>query len=97
MGYKDVCGFRECGFTCFGFHVSGIVFGTSGFMFQVTDFYILIRSCRFHILRFAVFFSCQLSGFRFPVLLFGFTASHDTFLLASFKTLVFCLHVFLQN
>ena len=41
------CGFRVYSFTCFGFRVSDIVFEHSGFMFQVTDFCILIRSCRF--------------------------------------------------
>ena len=50
------CGFRVYSFTCFGFRVSDIVFGHSGFMFQVADFYILIRSCRFQFLRFAIHF-----------------------------------------
>ena len=48
------CGFRVYSFTCFGFRVSDIVFEHSSFMSQVTDFCILIRSCRFPILHFVV-------------------------------------------
>ena len=63
--------------SCFRLRISIFLFVVADFTFCVSRFF---------------FFSCQLSGFRFPVLLFGFTASHDTFLLASFRTLVFCLH-----
>ena len=51
-----ICEFRVYSFTRFGFHEKDIVFGNSDFMFQVTDFYILIRSCRFPFLRFAIHF-----------------------------------------
>ena len=65
------CGFRVYSFTCFGFRVSDIVFEHSGFMFQVTGFCLLIRSCGFPILHFAICFL----HVRFPILGFRFRIS----------------------
>ena len=65
------CGFRVYSFTCFGFRVSDIVFQHSGFMFQVTGFCLLIRSCGFPILHFAICFL----HVRFPILGFRYCIS----------------------
>ena len=82
------CGFRVYSFTCFGFRVSDIVFEHSGFMFQVTGFYILIRNCKFHILHFAICFlhvGFSILGFRFCISSFSAPVSKPRIVGSDFK------------